>query len=73
MLNLQAPTVHWDLTTRSVLTMEFCEGGKINDFQYMKQRGIDCTEVCTVLQYSLFKFCTGFVEVRKAIQRDDIC
>ena len=44
-LHFQAPKVHWDLTTPRVLTMEFCEGGKIDNLQYIRERNIPVDEV----------------------------
>ena len=42
---LKVPEVYWDFTTQRVLTMEFCEGGQVNDKDYMSQHDIDVNEV----------------------------
>ena len=44
-LCVQAPGVYWDLTTQRVLTMEFCEGGKVDDLQYIRENKIPVDEV----------------------------
>lgn len=41
----QVPKIHWDLSTKRVLTMDFVEGGQVNDRQYMTEHGIDVNEV----------------------------
>lgn len=41
----QAPKVHWDLTTPRLLTMEFCEGAKVDDKAYLKKHKIRGDEV----------------------------
>ncbi|XP_064212499.1 aarF domain-containing kinase 1 isoform X2 [Tribolium castaneum] len=42
---LKIPKVIWDLTTSRVLTMEFVEGGQVNDLKYINEHGIDPFEV----------------------------
>ncbi|XP_061552719.1 aarF domain-containing protein kinase 1 isoform X2 [Phycodurus eques] len=42
---LKVPMIHWDLSTKRVLTMEFAEGGQVNDREYMKTHGINVNEV----------------------------
>ncbi|XP_033967124.1 aarF domain-containing protein kinase 1 isoform X3 [Pseudochaenichthys georgianus] len=42
---LKVPKIHWDLSTKRILTMEFAEGGQVNDREYMKKHGIDVNEV----------------------------
>lgn len=39
--DLYVPTIHWDLTTRRVLTMERIEGLKLSDTNALASRGID--------------------------------
>ena len=39
------PKIHWDLTTRRMLAMEYIEGCKINDLDALAQRGVDCDEL----------------------------
>ncbi|KAK1893436.1 AarF domain containing protein kinase 1, partial [Dissostichus eleginoides] len=41
---LKVPKIHWDLSTKRILTMEFAEGGQVNDREYMKKHGIDVNE-----------------------------
>ena len=47
----QVPKIHWDLTTRRLLAMEFCEGGRIDDLEFIEKCGIPKAEVGT---FSLF-------------------
>lgn len=42
---LKVPRIHWDLSSERVLTMEFCEGGKVDDKAYMEKHGINVNEV----------------------------
>lgn len=42
---LQVPGVHWDLSSKRILTMSFAEGGQVNDKDYMKKHGISVNEV----------------------------
>lgn len=44
----QIPTIHWDLSTKRILTMEFAEGGQVNDRDYMKTHNINVNEVWPV-------------------------
>ncbi|KAH6808037.1 Protein kinase superfamily protein [Perilla frutescens var. frutescens] len=46
---VKIPCVYWDFTSRQVLTMQFCEGQKIDDLEYMKQMGISPLEVANAL------------------------
>ena len=41
----QVPEVYWSLTTPRVLTMEFCEGGKVDNLAYIRTNGISADEV----------------------------
>ena len=41
----QVPKVRWDLTTSRVLTMEYCDGGQVNDPDYLRRHGIAPREV----------------------------
>ena len=34
---LIVPRVHWSLTTDRVLTMDFAEGGQVNDLDYINR------------------------------------
>lgn len=42
---LQVPQIHWELSTKRVLLMEFVEGGQVNDRAYMEKNQIDVNEV----------------------------
>ncbi|KAK9903150.1 hypothetical protein M0R45_001209 [Rubus argutus] len=42
---VKVPRVFWDLTTKQVLTMEFCPGHKVDDVDYLKGRKIDPVKV----------------------------
>ena len=42
---VRAPRIHWDLTTSRVLTMEFVEGGRLDDRQYMLEHGLEPSRV----------------------------
>jgi ubiquinone biosynthesis protein len=46
--SLVVPTVHWDLTRREVLTMDYIEGIKIDDFAALERAGIDRRELALV-------------------------
>ncbi|XP_042039771.1 aarF domain-containing protein kinase 1-like [Salvia splendens] len=43
------PYVYWDFACKKVLTMEFCEGHKIDDLEYLKRMGINPLEVAKTL------------------------
>lgn len=60
---VKAPNVYWDLTSSSVLTMEYCEGGNINDFDYIKKHNINCRDVTWKLGklYSEMIFVHGYI------------
>uniref|UniRef100_L7LWN6 ABC1 atypical kinase-like domain-containing protein n=1 Tax=Rhipicephalus pulchellus TaxID=72859 RepID=L7LWN6_RHIPC len=60
---LEVPKIHWDLTTRRVMTMQFCEGGQVNDKAYMEKNGISAMEVSSRLGqlYSEMIFVQGYV------------
>ncbi|XP_013867332.1 aarF domain-containing protein kinase 1 isoform X2 [Austrofundulus limnaeus] len=60
---LKVPTIHWDLSTKRILTMEFLEGGQVNDREYMKENGINVNEISENLgkMYSEMIFVHGFV------------
>ncbi len=34
---VKAPRVHWEFTTPRVLTMEFIDGGKVDNVEYLKR------------------------------------
>ncbi|XP_051873635.1 aarF domain-containing protein kinase 1 [Pristis pectinata] len=60
---LKVPKIHWELSTRRVLTMEFMEGGQVNDREYMRENGINVNEISQNLGklYSEMIFVNGFV------------
>ncbi|XP_029316991.1 aarF domain-containing protein kinase 1 isoform X2 [Cottoperca gobio] len=60
---LKVPMIHWDLSTKRILTMEFAEGGQVNDREYMKKHGINVNEISENLgrMYSEMIFVHGFV------------
>lgn len=60
---LKVPKIYWDLSTKRILTMEFAEGGQVNDWEYMKKNGIDVNEISENLgkMYSEMIFVQGFV------------
>ncbi|KAK7819944.1 hypothetical protein U0070_007636 [Myodes glareolus] len=41
---LKVPQIHWELSTKRVLLMEFVEGGQVNDRAYMEKNQIDVNE-----------------------------
>ncbi|PAV60657.1 hypothetical protein WR25_14415 [Diploscapter pachys] len=43
---LKIPRIYDDLTTKRVLTMEYCPGAQIDDAQYMRDNKIDTHDVC---------------------------
>ncbi|KAG9132366.1 hypothetical protein Leryth_013034 [Lithospermum erythrorhizon] len=46
---VEVPRIYWDHTTRQVLTMQFCEGKKVNDLEFLKLNGISPVKVAKVL------------------------
>ncbi|XP_062824435.1 aarF domain-containing protein kinase 1 isoform X2 [Anolis carolinensis] len=60
---LKVPKIHWELSTRRVLFMEFMEGGQVNDKAYMERNCIDVNEISRNLGklYSEMIFVNGFV------------
>ncbi|XP_048084586.1 aarF domain-containing protein kinase 1 isoform X2 [Alosa alosa] len=60
---LKVPKIHWDLSTKRILTMDFAEGGQVNDRDYMRRNGIDVNEISQNLgkMYSEMIFVNGFV------------
>ncbi|XP_059504994.1 aarF domain-containing protein kinase 1 isoform X3 [Stegostoma tigrinum] len=60
---MEVPKIHWELSTSRVLTMEFMEGGQVNDREYMKKNGIDVNKISQNLgkMYSEMIFVNGFV------------
>ncbi|XP_011313329.1 uncharacterized aarF domain-containing protein kinase 1 [Fopius arisanus] len=60
---LKVPKIYWTLSTPRVLTMEFIEGGQVNDLNYIQQNNINPYEITSKLGklYSHMIFVTGFV------------
>ncbi|XP_036928052.1 aarF domain-containing protein kinase 1 isoform X2 [Acanthopagrus latus] len=60
---LKVPIIHWNLCTKRILTMEFAEGGQVNDRDYMEKHGINVNEISENLgkMYSEMIFVHGFV------------
>ncbi|XP_076233953.1 aarF domain containing kinase 1 [Calliopsis andreniformis] len=60
---LKVPKVYWDISSSRVLTMEFVEGGQINDLQYIQKNNLNPYEVSSKLGrlYSHMIFIVGFV------------
>lgn len=60
---LKIPKVYWDISSRRVLTMEFVEGGQINDLKYIQNHHLNPYEVSCKLGrlYSHMIFIVGFV------------
>ncbi|XP_041828248.1 aarF domain-containing protein kinase 1 isoform X4 [Melanotaenia boesemani] len=60
---LKVPAIHWDLSTKRILTMEFAEGGQVNDRGYMEKHNINVNEISENLgkMYSEMIFVHGFV------------
>lgn len=44
---VRVPAIHWETTTRRVLTMEFLEGTKVNDTATLEAWGLDVDDVVT--------------------------
>lgn len=42
--SLKIPEIYWQFSTKRVLTMEFCDGGKVDDHPYMKSHKISSDE-----------------------------
>ncbi|XP_034015519.1 aarF domain-containing protein kinase 1 [Thalassophryne amazonica] len=60
---LKIPAIHWNLSTKRILTMDFAEGGEVNDREYMRKHGISVNEISENLGkiYSEMIFVHGFV------------
>ena len=56
----QIPSIHWQLTSERVLTMEFCHGGFITDTKYIRKHNISiddvgsCVTVLSHFMHSVF-------------------
>ncbi|XP_046747285.1 aarF domain-containing kinase 1 isoform X2 [Diprion similis] len=60
---LKVPNIFWELSSSRVLTMEFLEGGHVNDVNYLKEHNVNPYEVSGKLGrlYSRMIFVDGFV------------
>lgn len=76
---VQIPNIHWDLTTRRILTMDFMRGCKVDDVDGIKAQGINPLKVATLLVevFAEMVFCHGHLHgdphpgnvlIRKAAQ-----
>ncbi|XP_045633290.1 uncharacterized aarF domain-containing protein kinase 5 isoform X2 [Ursus americanus] len=57
------PRVHWDTSSKRVLTAEFCEGCKVNDMQAIKCMGLAAKDIAEKLIQAFAEqiFYTGFI------------
>lgn len=60
---LKVPKIYWDVSSSRVLTMEFLDGGQVNDLEYMRAHQLNPYEVSSKLGrlYSRMIFIEGFV------------
>ncbi len=42
---VRVPKIYWQYTSDRVLTMDYCEGGRVDDLEKMKQDNIDVNQV----------------------------
>ncbi|XP_054715249.1 aarF domain-containing protein kinase 1-like [Uloborus diversus] len=75
---LKIPRIYWNLSTTRVLTMEYCEGGQVDDEEYISNHNISAAEVSRKLGelYSQMIFVNGYVHCDPhpgniLIQKDD--
>jgi aarF domain-containing kinase len=57
------PNVHWNKTTKRILTTDFIEGCKVNDIERLQEQGFNIKEVCRKYIECMAEqvFVTGFV------------
>ncbi|XP_075405218.1 putative aarF domain-containing protein kinase 5 isoform X2 [Tenrec ecaudatus] len=57
------PRVHWDKTSKRVLTADFCEGCKVNDVEAIKAQGLALQDIAQKLIQAFAEqiFYTGFI------------
>ncbi|KAF6098447.1 aarF domain containing kinase 5 [Phyllostomus discolor] len=57
------PRVHWDTSSKRVLTAEFCEGCKVNDVEAIKAMGLAVRDIAEKLIQAFAEqiFYTGFI------------
>ncbi|KAJ6766772.1 ABC1 FAMILY PROTEIN [Salix purpurea] len=60
---VRIPHIFWELTTRQVLTMQFCWGHKVDDVEFMKETRINPIKVAKALMevFAEMIFIHGFV------------
>ncbi|XP_067131136.1 aarF domain-containing protein kinase 1-like [Centruroides vittatus] len=60
---LKVPQIYWEFSSPKVLTMEYCEGGQVNDKNYLKENHISSTQIFQQLGelYSEMIFVKGYV------------
>lgn len=60
---LKVPKIYWEFSSERVLTMEYCDGGKVDNVQYMKDNNISVNKVTEHLGelYSEMIFVQGVV------------
>ena len=55
------PEIYWEYSTKRVLTMEFCEGGKVDDLPYMQSFKISSDEASRNLKILKLFSCLDLV------------
>ncbi|XP_036089098.1 uncharacterized aarF domain-containing protein kinase 5 isoform X3 [Rousettus aegyptiacus] len=57
------PRVYWDVSSKRVLTAEFCEGCKVNDVEAIKSMGLAVPDIAEKLIHAFAEqiFYTGFI------------
>ncbi|KAL3068052.1 hypothetical protein niasHT_038042 [Heterodera trifolii] len=60
---VKIPKIHYNYSSDKVLTMEFCEGGQINDLDYFQVHQLDRHKICRLLGalYSEMIFRRGYI------------
>lgn len=53
------PKIYWEQTTKRVLTMEYFDGGFVNDIQYIRSNDISVSDVSGQFTYRFQAFLTG--------------
>eukprot|EP00899_Mesostigma_viride_P018760 jgi/Mesvir1/26886/Mv20618-RA.2 len=61
--HVAVPRIHWDISSRRVLTMEFIDGVKVNDVSGLQRHGLDIATVARTLTQVMSEmiFVHGFV------------
>lgn len=57
------PRVHWDKSSKRVLTADFCEGCKVNDLEAIRRQGLAVADIAEKLTRAFAEqiFYTGFI------------